>query len=166
MRLFSTSSSFTRPANTTTYSGNELVANDTTAGNVVPLLFTLPIQGFLLTQVKLNLNGASSNTNAQFYLHLYQFSPTVVNGDGGAFQSSESGYLGNIFIDCTVLPVFSSNMVDGISPVDPNLYPLFTDTTAGVNPNQVYGLLQISTGSGAYVPSSGEIITVTLVGVD
>lgn len=162
MRLYSYSSSFTRPNNVLPYSSNTLVANNTGLGSIVPMSFS-PTQGFLLTAVKIKLTGSSSNTNASFTLHLFQFSPTVNNGDGGTFApTSEFGYLGNVFVDCTQFPICGLDVV-GIAPVDPNLIPIFTDTTQGTSLGKIYGLLRAES---SYVPTANEVITITLIGVD
>ena len=54
--------SFTRPANTTQYAANDLVANSTTAGSVVPLSFPtnqIRLQG-IIRRVRLYKSAASA----------------------------------------------------------------------------------------------------------
>ena len=83
MQIWNLSQSFTRPNNTTAYASGQLVANSATAGLVVPMAFTVggnSIPGqFRLSRIRLFKSG-TSNSNAQFRLHLYAASPTVANG--------------------------------------------------------------------------------------
>lgn len=164
MRIYSTSATFTRPANTIAYSTGDIVTNDTTAINVVPLTFSIPTVGFLLTNAKIQTTN-TVNTNAKFFLHLFQLAPTSSSGDNVAFNVTESNYLGNLFIDCTQI-VFS-NAVSGQGINDPNIVQMQTDSN--LNPNttniagNVYGFL---VAAAAYTPASGEVFTVTLFGVD
>jgi len=178
MRLYSTSASFTRPNNTTQYDEFDLVANDTTAGNVVPMTFPVPT-GFLLTAVKLVVTAAATRsiTSAQFRLYLYQFLPTVTLGDNGFFQSSESGYLGSVALDCTTTALtiatnvssdaFAPHVLSTVSPVDPSSIPIFPDNTpTATSPvSNVYGLLQ-TYGFPGYIPTANEVYTLTLIGMD
>lgn len=168
MRLYSASSSFTRPANTTSYGGGVLIANDTVAANVVPMTFAIPTQGFLLTNSKLIIS-ASSNTTPQIILYLFQFSPAVVHGDGGSFQTTqESGFLGSVYYDTSILgagTLFGNNIV-AYPTLDPNSNPIFTDNTQQNSNNQIYGLLSTSALGSWSSPASGATISVTLVGVD
>jgi hypothetical protein len=65
--------SFTRPADTTTYASGDLVANNTTAGSVVPLTFTAVTRSagdsVRIERARINTSNALL-TNASFRLHL------------------------------------------------------------------------------------------------
>lgn len=171
MRLYSASSNFTRPANNSVYGSSDLIANSTTAGSVVPLSWTLPISGFLLTNAKLVIS-ASINDSPQMVLYLFQFLPSVTNGDGGTFKTTtESGYLGQVYFDGGLISantLFGSNIV-AFSTLDPNSIPIFTDTTPG-NSNMIYGLLATTPlngwGNGTTSPPSAGQFTITLYGTD
>lgn len=168
MRLYKTSASFTRPANTTAYTAGDLVANSTTAASVVPMIFAIPTQGFLPTSVKIeDANGDGSSTTI-FSLMLYQYSPTPVNGDNGVYNTNDAGFLGSVIVDCTQYgvastPLLSSTVSEGIASVDTNLLSIYPDDTAGIETTQIYGLLQ---AINSYTPNSGTTFTVTLRGVD
>ena len=86
---FSISDSFDRPADTTTYAANDLVADNTTAGSVTALSFDLdqrgPHNGFIITSVRLSKDGTGTTAD-DFIVHLFTADPTVANGDNGIRQ--------------------------------------------------------------------------------
>ena len=159
MLLGAVTASFTRPADTTTYSSGDLVANSTTAGSVTPLSFSLfraPQGQTILMRVRIAKTGTST-TNATFRVHLYQASPTVANGDNGAWSSDKAGdYLGNI--DVGSMFAFT----DGAAG--------FGSAAAGAEMRvrlaagaTIYGLIE---ARGAYTPANAEVFTVTLETLD
>jgi len=92
---------FTRPADTTAYASADLVANSTTAGSVTPMSFAVgrPNAGGQIRRVRIVKSGTSA-ANATFRLHLYSASPTVANGDNGAFSTDKAANY-NGFVDVT-----------------------------------------------------------------
>ncbi len=158
MKIIESVSSFTRPADTTAYSANDLIANSTTNTSVVPMTFSLGYgQSFKIYQAKVKYNSAT-NTNGKFLIHLYQASPTVTNGDNGAWLSTESSYLGNIAIDST-LQTFSDNSKGIGTYVNTSLeVPMLVQADTNY---RIYGLLQ---ATAAYTPTSAEVFTVSLIG--
>lgn len=153
MNLISTSTSFTRPADTTAYAANDLVANSTTAGSVVPMSFTIPkLSGFKLYKVSIARSNATV-TNAKFNLHLYGLSPTCSNGDNGAWLTTASNWLGSFAVDGSTQTFSDTSTAYAISAT----YP-FLLLPAG---RTIYGLLQ---ATAAYTPASAEVFTVTLTG--
>lgn len=158
MQIVPITATFTRPADTTAYTANDLVANSTTAGSVVPMTFYFPnTNGFKLWRVSVSANSAT-NTNAKFKLHLFSNSTiTCANGDNGALSTTNSGYLDNVAVDCTGV-AFTDNLIGWGTYVNTALQvPLLTALTG----HKCYGLLQ---ATAAYTPTSGEIFTVTLLG--
>lgn len=159
MYITETTSAFTRPNDTTQYSQNDLVADNTTAGSVTPLIFIPPAQGFKLWRVNL-LKSSTTVTNATFRLHLYKDSPTCANGDNGAWSTTVSGYLG--FVDIVgTSPAFTDDAsASGVWINNSVFAPLFlvADTD-----RKIYGLLQNTTATG-YVPAAQEVFTVSLIG--
>lgn len=150
MKVWETNKSFTRPADTTAYAANDLVANSTTAGSVVPLTFVLPAGASKLTRVKLHKTGATA-TNASFTLHLFEDSPTVTNGDNGAFSSTEADKVGTVALDAT-----------GSQSSDDTSVSVTTDIVLTPDVDRyVYGLLE---AEAAYTPESAEVFTITLSG--
>lgn len=158
MRIINTSASFTRPSDTTAYASGDLVANSTTAGSVTPMTFYIGYG----TGLKINRAGVKFNsttpTNAKFRLHLYTSSPTVTNGDNGAWLSTESGYQGALDIDASTLTFSDSTKAFGIYVNTALNVPMIV--SPGVN-QVLYGLL---TATAAYTPTSAEVFTVNLIG--
>lgn len=153
VRIAEVAASFTRPADTTAYADNDLVANSTTAGSVTPMTFVLPrtgSQSYRVVAVRLSKSGATA-TNANFSLWLFQTEPTVANGDNGAFSPILAGaFTGPIACDMTASPYSDDASVTKVI-ADP--IPFQGDWT-------VYGLL---TAEAAYTPASAEIFTATVV---
>lgn len=149
------SSNFTRPANTTPYVIGQLVANSVTAGSVVPLSWTaarLPAGNFFVRRARLKKSTASL-TNASFTLYLYATSPTVANGDGATFSSTESTSLGSFNITCSTS--FSDPAAGGIG-----VPTVGSEIGVALASGQtIYGLL---VAAGAYTPGSAEVFTVVL----
>jgi hypothetical protein len=150
MLINTVSASFTRPSDTTAYASGDLVANSTTAGSVTPLTLTLTNPAQVQTNIvrcRLSKSGTTP-TNANFRVHLYTASPTVANGDNGAWSSSKAAnYLG--YIDVASMLAFT----DGCTG--------FAGVTAGaemrINCNGVlYAQLE---AKAAYTPVSAEVFT-------
>lgn len=159
------SSNFTRPANVTAYASGQLVANNTTPGSVVPLSWSIhrnPSGSVRIKRAKIK-KSTNGLTGAAFRLHLYTASPTVTNGDGGVWLSTESGYLG--FIDVTIDKAFSDGggaAANHGAPVYTNIIDLLvrlTGTKGIASEVKIYGLLE---ARGAYTPGNAEVITVSL----
>lgn len=90
---------FTRPNDTTAYAPGDLVANSTTAGSVTPIQLAGAVRAASgvsrLERVRVRKTGTSV-TNAQFRVHFFSASPSVANGDNGAFTpSSISSWIGS-----------------------------------------------------------------------
>jgi hypothetical protein len=156
MQVGNISASFIRPANVTPYAAGALVANSVTAGAVIPMAFKLdnsfPMGQFRLTRARLFKSGAVV-TNATFRLHLYQALPTVTNGDGGAWLSSNSAdWIGNI--DVASMLAFSDGAAGtGSCPAGSEQY------VRQAQGKVVYGLLA---ALGAYTPASAEQFTAVI----
>jgi hypothetical protein len=155
--IIETTSSFTRPANTTAYSSGQLVANSTTNTSVVPMAFVIPeaINGVKIWRAKIKFNSAT-NTNGKFNLHLYTSSPTCTNGDGGTWLTTESGWLGVIAVDCTTATFSDNSSGWGTYLLSSVEVPL---TTVPITTGVIYGLLA---ATAAYTPTSAEVFTVSL----
>lgn len=146
VNTYKTTVSFTRPADTTAYTAADLVANSTTAGSVVPMQFKTP-NGGRIERVRLTKTNTVL-TNATFNLYLYESSPTVTNGDNGAFSSTESGFLGVVALNASTSQT-TSDKATVVATVSPPIY------TTG----NIFGLLR---AEGTYTPTSGEVFNVTL----
>ena len=155
--------SFTRPANTTAYASGDLVANSATAGNVEPLRFGVQKMGRangVIGFARL-LKSDPTVTNANFNLHLFATSPTVTNGDNGAFAvSNAESFLGTINFDLTSEAFVTATDVIKRCPfthtvggtVFPGLLAFDLDLMADGG-RIIYGLLA---AAAAYTPASAE----------
>lgn len=150
----------TRPANTTAYTAGDLVANNTTAGSVVPLAFPLgtgkapcKITGGQLRK------SASTATAATFRLHLFEETKTVTNGDNGAIVvNSMAKYIGKLDFDLSGAGTFTSIIGGAIErQATAPLSPLVVNRAD--NNGQIYGLVE---ATGAYAPASGETFDVSI----
>lgn len=149
------SDSFNRPANTTSYTANDLVANSTVAIDVEPLTFNIGRGGFRVVQIRVVKSDGTDVSNSSFKLHLYGSNPTCANGDNGALSTNVATPFGSATVPsmtsytddaAAVLNIGDSNFAGGI--------PGFADST------YIYGLLQ---AVGAYSPASEETFSVVLV---
>lgn len=152
------SANFTRPADTTTYASGDLVANSTTAGSVTPLTLAVGWSQFKLLGARLK-KSSTSISNVSFRLHLYSASPTVANGDNGAFSSTHSGYLGHITFDPSYCVAFSDAVGSFGTPITNSSQAPHDKRIALVSGTTIYGLLE---ARAAYSPASEEVFTVTL----
>ena len=157
--IITPSSTFSRPANTTAYTAADLVANDTTAVDVTPMQFSCQGTGAAgrgqgkIRRVRL-FKDAAATTNANFSIHLFSESPTVTNGDNGAFAISSAQYhLGAVAVDMTSgAQAGTADLIEGVA-VSPEIN--FNLPAASL----IYGLIEAEAG---YTPASGESFTVTL----
>jgi len=150
--------SFTRPANTTAYASGNLIANSTTAGSVVPMTFVaardLDITGSV-RRARIKVNDAAWTTaGATVRLHLYKTSPIVANGDGAAWSSTESEYLGAL--DVTFDKAFSDPFSKGVGVPNNGSEINFAPDSGKTS---IYGLLE---ARGAVTPASASVWTATL----
>ena len=96
-------------------------------------------------------------TNASFRLHLFDASPTVTNGDNGAFSSTlAQNDLGNINVDMTTTP--GAKFSDGAAGQGAAAAgsELLIKCQSG---RTIYGLLEVLA---AYTPGNAESFTVIL----
>src|SRR4249919_675399 len=143
------SASFTRPADTTAYAANDLVANSTTAGSVVAMTLNAGSAAGIPTRIRrVRLYGDKADaTNFNFRVHLFNvLAITCANGDNGAFSVNKAAnYLGQV--DITTGQLFTDGAM-GSATCD-ILNPLGT----------TYPLLE---AKAAYTPDSAMIFTLAL----
>jgi hypothetical protein len=156
MIISNPSGNFNRPADTTTYAAGELVANSTTAGSVAPVAIT--VAGTAGAQVRLLRarlqKSGTSNTNAQFHVHVWRTAPTVAGGDNTTINpNNAANYLGRFTIGG--MQALSDGCVGYGVPNIGLEVPI--DLAGGVT--QVHCLIEVLA---AYVPVSAETFTITL----
>lgn len=160
MLINNISASFTRPNDTTAYASGDLVANSTSAGSVTPLALPLasPSQvGTNIVRVRLSKSGTTP-TNANFRIHFYDASPTVANGDNGAWSSSKAAnYLG--YIDQAAMLAFT----DGSAGFGAAAAGAEMRVRLSAGGSTIYALLE---AKAAYTPAAQEVFTLTVECLD
>ena len=148
--------SFTRPANTTAYAVGALIANSTAAGSVAPMVLSAArdwdFTG-MIRRARLKVNDTAW-ANATVRVHCYRTAPTVANGDGGAWSSSESEYLGAL--DVTLDKQFTDPVVKGFGVPNTGSEINFAPQS---NTTSIYCLLEART---AVTPAASSSWTLTL----
>jgi len=150
------SNAFTRPANVTAYASGQLVANSTTAGSVVPLSWTSAARvsggNFYIRRVRMTLSSKSV-TLTSFRIHFYTVTPTIANGDGAAWSTTLANYVCKMDV-----PVASWEAGTDVS------IGFGLPTSGDGNECNVVAsaqtLFALVEARAAYVPASGETITV------
>lgn len=152
--ILTESQSFTRPSDTTQYGLDELVANSTTAGDVVPLTFSAHNNMFneYIRRIRLTKTGTSV-TSASFRVHFYGVSPTCANGDNAAFSTNQAANYYGAF-DVTIAQAFTDGASGQGIPVNGSEINL--QVASG---QKIYALIQ---AKGTYTPASAEVFTVTI----
>lgn len=145
---------FARPADTTAYASGDLVANSTTPGSVVPIVFANVVRqpGYsgYITRAGLRTNLALI-ANGSFRLHLFSAAPTVTNGDNGALDvaTNLAAWLGSL--DITLALIGTGQGTVGVGLAGTQGIPFQSGAAAGL-----WGLLE---ARAAYVPASGQTFT-------
>lgn len=149
------SATFDRPADTAAYAIGDLVANNTVAGAVLPLEFTVArvaAGAFSIIKARLRKSGTWV-TGASFKLHLFSAAPTVTYGDNGAFLPNQAvSWLGSI--DFSSMQAFSDGAVGNGIPSTGSA--ITVKLAAG---QIIYGLME---SRGAGTPVSSESFTLIL----
>lgn len=148
------SASFTRPADTTQYAVNDLVANNTTAGSVsVPSVAGVRTAAgsALIRRVKLHKSGTSL-TSANFRIHFFKTAPTVANGDNGVFSPNNvANYCGAM--DVTMTQALSDGAVGfGVPTIGSEIIIKLASGTS---------FFMLIEALNTYTPVSAEVFTIT-----
>jgi hypothetical protein len=142
--------SFTRPNDTTPYNAGDLIANNTTANLVVPMVFDLsrvPGAGGMIRRLRLRKSSANL-VNASFRLHLYASLPTIIqNGDNGIWRTNNAmDYVGAY--DVIMDRIFTDGAVGNGLPL--------TGSEDNFVADRYWGLLEARAG---YTPIANEGFT-------
>lgn len=148
------SASFSVPNSPTTYAIGDLIANSATAGSVVPMEWTITrVAAGAASIIKMRMSKTGTGiVGAAFEVDVFSASPTVTNGDDGAYLPNQAATCLGTF------QFFAGNMrvhSDGVScnGVTASGYPITVDLPSG---SKVYGLVR---AAGAYVRTAGETFT-------
>jgi len=98
-------STLTRPANTTAYAANDLIASSATAGSIVVPSFAIATNagGAILHRLRLRTNAGSGWNGVTLAINLWSAAPTYTNGDNGAYAvaTGSAGWLANFLFSLT-----------------------------------------------------------------
>lgn len=150
--------SFSRPADTTAYAANDLVANNATAGSVVARTISVApganIGGYL-ERCLFKSNRITTPTNLIFRIHLFNTLPAFAGGDNAVFTSSVTGdgYLGSF---TTQYPQLFSNCAIGAGAPTEGYRIHYTPVSG-----QDY-LYWVPEALGTFTPNSGETFTLII----
>lgn len=155
-----TSDSFIRPGDTTQYTAGDLVANDTTAGNVVSLQFGVARLGVgrgIIRAARI-FKDDETLTDAVFNLHLFSQEPEVANGDNGAFSpDTMANWIGVIPVD--IATNGRASATDSAGRGVPTVPINFDLSSISSVERRLYGLLE---AGDTYTPAEDETFTVTI----
>lgn len=158
------SRTFIRPNDTTPYAANDLVANSTTAGLVVPLTFDdavrVPGEAIRFERARLRKTTATL-TNASFRVCLLRKLPILSVGDNGVFDNANVMAIDNIdeyvgAFDLVMDKAAASGARGvGVPTVGAGITVVPHEGTT------IYALIQ---ANAAYTPGAQEQFTLTLEG--
>jgi hypothetical protein len=99
--------------------------------------------------------STTSTTNASFRVHFFKSSPTVANGDNGAFSANliAAIHIGFVDVDMTSIGVVGSDGAKGEAA--PARSVILFDCTA----QALYALIE---ARGAYTPGNAETFTLAV----
>lgn len=146
--------SFTRPANTTAYTIGNLIANSTTAGSVVPIpcaAARVNAGTGVVRRIRVSTNQTGLTGTEIVRVTLYKNSPTVTNGDGGAFAANGIASLSLGYTDVVLTHVYNDGS-KGFAAVD-----IVFDAASGSQ--NIYATLETRTG---FTPTSGATYALAL----
>lgn len=160
------SATVTRPANTTQYAANDLIANSASATAVTAMEFTNVARysggSFSIRRARMTKDD-DDVTAATFRLHLFAADPFATDpqvGDNGtlvgALNATITDYLGSISFDMTASPDIyntAGNAAIGVPALGNEINAKLSSGTS------IYGVLE---ATGTYTPASGEIFTLIL----
>lgn len=138
------SNAFTRPADTDEYTADDLIANDVSAGSVVPLSWASRLGAGTIRRVKVS-KGNPAVATPTIRLWLFSAAPVVAAGDNDAFASSLADVIDHVDVEVTSA---GSDEATGWASCD---IPYAADT--------VYALMQTRD---VFAPASEEVFTVEL----
>lgn len=158
--------SFVRPADTTQYSANDLVAPSTSvlAGNTIeiPNAVMFPGEAFRIDVVRLRKSSISL-TAASFRIHLFRAMPTWSvgdNGAGGAIGALACGVSDHVgYVDVTMDVASATASSSAYGKANPSVGSI---TISPVTGTSIFVAVQaLST----YTPASGETFSIGLEGI-
>lgn len=146
--------SFSRPADTTAYAVGDLIANSTTAGSVTPIASAAARVNAgtgVIRRIRVSTTQTALAGTEIVRVHLFKTSPTVTNGDNGAFAANGITSLALGYTDVVLNHVYNDGS-KGFSSAD-----IVFDAAGGSQ--NIYALLETRT---AFTPSSAATYALAL----
>lgn len=176
--LRSTAPTFTRPNDTTAYAATgDLVANSTTAANVIALNWqwprdALPKRQISIRSASIRVSGTGAIASKSLRVHLFTATPTfVTGGDNSAIGTVVATGFANWIgaLDVSILALIADGSFGQGGPVSASTTGLVPEVIwdAMVAPDvggnlNLFGFLE---SRGAYTPAAQETYSVTLLGL-
>jgi hypothetical protein len=149
-------SAYTRPANTTAYSQNDLISNNTSAGSIAVQAFNIvnAAGSAIIRRLRLSTAVTTGWDAAVIRTRLWSTAPTYTNGDNGAYAVAAGGG--------TILGVFDITLTQYGDAASGIAAPLAGTGTyiKLVSGTAVYWDMQITSAAGA-TPISGQTFSLT-----
>lgn len=162
-RIVYATSTLTRPANTTAYAQNDLIADNTTAGSiVVPSLTLTPRVPYRIVDAKFRTDLATGFGTFAGLIELWSAAPTFTNGDNGAYAvaTGAANWLGQLQTDVATqvadgaYAAVNFNDTFGVAAAGPFIIP-------PLNGGSLYWSLKETDATG-FTPASGTTFTLVL----
>lgn len=144
-------STLTRPANTTAYAQNDLIADNTTAGSIVVPSLKVPRNGMIMRRVRLHTDKTSGMGSFAGLIEFWTAAPTFTNGDNGAYAvaTGADNWIG-VVTTATMTQVADGAYAAGSAPT--------TGDEILLRSGDLYWSLKESDSSG-FTPASGQTFT-------
>lgn len=148
--VVTSSTSYTRPADTTAYAAGDAFSNSTSSPAVLTFTNVVPAsgKGAIIASVDV-VSSAAPSLPLQGVLHLFDTAPTAVN-DNAAWTVSDAQMLTHI----AAIP-FQCRTIGANSHVHVDCAKAFTS----VGGTSIFGLVEVTN---AYTPASGEVLSFRL----
>jgi len=143
-KIIKVNATFNRPADTTAYAANDAVANNTAAGSVTPLSFTMTRSNGRILRARLRKTDQTVATPT-IRMFFFDASPTPGAGDNAAFTAPLADAIGYVDFGITF-----AGSDDALS---------WTNIDIPYTVGTVYGLLQTLS---SFTPANGETFNVDL----
>lgn len=146
-------STLTRPANTTAYGANQLIASNATPGSIVVPNFAIAnaAGAAIIPRVRLSTN-ATTGWGTTLTLNLWTTAPTYTNGDGGTYAVATGGATHVAQFSCVLTQY--GDAAQGECQINVNNFAILKLASG----TAVYWDLQTTA---AVTPISGQTFTVT-----
>lgn len=157
-RIYMSTASFTRPANTTAYAANDAVSDDVTTPTALEFtnVAVIPKAGGIIRSAVLHKSDPDT-TNAAFTLLLFDTSPAVAGfDDNSAIAITDAEFQNNFVGRITFAQASAESRVTGDLWNEQGIDMGYQCATGG---SSLFGVM---VADAAYTPGSAEVFTIKL----